>query len=98
LKAIYDLTLAYDHKGRFLEAPPMWGTLSQPGLDKDWRIHVHVERFEIKDLAGKLDSELAEWLVGRWMEKSRRLEKLQRDLEEGMDRSETALEGNKKNE
>jgi hypothetical protein len=98
VKAVYDVTLAYAHNGRFFEAPPMWDTLSQPGLDKDWKFHVHVERFEIKDLAGMSDSELAAWLEGRWMEKSRRLEKLQRDLEHGIDWSQSARQGNKKSE
>jgi hypothetical protein len=51
-----------------------------------------------KDLTGKSDSELAAWLESRWMEKSRRLEKLQQDLEKGTDWSQTVLEGNKKNE
>ena len=76
----------------------MWDTLSQPGLDKDWRFHVHAERFEIRELAGKSDAELAAWLEGRWVEKSRCLEKLQRYLEEGVDWSENALDDNKKNE
>ena len=76
----------------------MWETLSQPALDKDWRFHVHVERVEIKELRGMSDAELAAWLQGRWVEKSKRLEKLQKDLEEGMDWSQTALEGNKKND
>lgn len=97
IKAVYDLTLAYAHQGRFLEAPTIWDTLSQPDLDKDWRFHIHVERVELKDLAGKSDSELAAWLESRWMEKSRRLQKLQGDLEEGMDWSHSAPEDNKKN-
>ena len=96
VKAIYDLTLAYAHNSRFFEAPPMWETLSQPALDKDWRFHVHVERFEINELRGKSDAELAAWLQGRWVEKSKRLEKLQRDLEEGTDWSQTALKSDKK--
>ena len=76
----------------------MWDTLSQAGLDKDWRFHVHVERFEIQDLAGKSDAALAAWLEGKWMEKSGRLEKLQRDLEEGLDWSQNPREDNKKRE
>jgi hypothetical protein len=90
VRAIYDLTLAYAHKGRFFETPSMWDTLSQPRLDKEWRFHVHVEMYEIKDIAWKSDSELAAWLECRWMEKSKRLEKLQRDLEEGRDWSQTS--------
>jgi hypothetical protein len=52
----------------------------------------------IKELRGMSDAELVAWLRGRWVEKSKRLEKLQRDLEEGTDWSQTALEGNKKSD
>jgi hypothetical protein len=98
VKAIYDLTLAYAHNGRFFEAPSMWETLSQPALDKGWRFHVHVDRFEIKELRGKSDAELAAWLQNRWVQKSKRLEKLQRDFEEGTDWSQTALKSDKKSD
>lgn len=83
VKAVYDLTLAYAHKGRFLEAPEMWQTLSQPRLDEDWRFHVHAERFDVEDLAAKSDEELASWLEGRWMAKSALLQELKSLLESG---------------
>lgn len=62
----------------------MWDTLFVPNLDKDWRFHIHVERFEIKDLARKSDRELAAWLEERWVQKSKRLEELQGRLESGI--------------
>lgn len=83
--AIYDLTIAYAHKGRFLEAPGFWESLSEPHLDQDWRFHVHVDRFDIVDLIGKSDAELAKWLETRWMIKSKRMEQLQKDLLNGRD-------------
>lgn len=92
VKAIYDLTLAYAHRRRFFEAPTMWETISEPRLDRDWRFHVHVERFEISDLAEKSDAELAMWLEARWIDKSKRLEKLQEDLENGLEWSQDTLE------
>lgn len=91
IRAVYDFTIAYAHKGRFLEAPAMWETLSAPRLDKDWRFHVHVERFDIDEFAGMPDAGIASWLEDRWMEKSKRLENLQKYLEMGMDWSDETL-------
>lgn len=68
-----------------MEAPTMVETLFDPNLADSWRFHVHAERFEIADLAGKTDSELAEWLEQRWMVKCAKLQELQRDLEAGKD-------------
>jgi hypothetical protein len=83
--AIYDLTIAYAHKGRFMEAPGFWESLSEPHLEQNWRFHIHVDRFEIADLVGKSDIELARWLETRWIAKSQRLEQLQSELEKGRD-------------
>lgn len=63
----------------------MTETLFEPNLAESWRFHVHAERFDIAELAGKSDSELAEWLEQRWMAKSAKLQELQRDLEAGKD-------------
>lgn len=93
IRAVYDITIAYTHKGRFLEAPDIWTTLSEPRLDKDWRYHVHVERFDIEDFAAMSDAEIASWLEDRWMEKSKRLGKLQQDLENGIDWSDDTVKG-----
>lgn len=81
IQAVYDLTIAYAHKGRFLEAPTMWDTLSRPDLDKDFAFHVHVDRFDINEFADKTDAELAQWLEDRWIVKSSRLEALQKQLD-----------------
>lgn len=54
-------------------------------MDKEWRFHVHAERFSIEEFAGMSDAEIAFWLEQRWMEKSKRLEELRRDLEKGTD-------------
>jgi hypothetical protein len=94
IRAVYDLTIAYAHEGRFLEAPAMWTTLSGPRLDKDWRFHVHAERFDIEEFAGMADAEIASWLENRWMEKSKRLEKLQDDLLNGIEWSDETLREN----
>ncbi len=91
VKAVYDLTVAYAHHEKFLEAPGMWQTLSQHRLDADWRFHVHAERFDIEDLAGRSDAELASWLEGRWMVKSAVLQDLKSRLENGQDWSEGCI-------
>lgn len=91
IRAVYDITVAYAHKGRFLDAPDIWTTLSEPRLDEDWRYHVHVERFDIEDFAAMSDAEIASWLEDRWMEKSRILGKLQENLENGVDWSDDAV-------
>lgn len=83
VRAVYDLTLAYAHGKHFFEAPSMWESISEPRLDQDWKFHVHVDRYSIEDLEGLSDSELVSWLEQRWIQKGRRLEALQKDLEEG---------------
>jgi hypothetical protein len=93
IKVIYDLTIAYAHEGRFLEAPTMWETLSQPNLNEHWRFHVHAERFDLKELEGMSDAELAVWLEKRWMAKSQRLQELQALLAEGKDWSGSVVDG-----
>ena len=45
-------------------------------MEQNWRFHVHVDSFEIAELLGKSDGELARWLETRWMAKSRKLEEL----------------------
>ncbi|ETN44357.1 uncharacterized protein HMPREF1541_10537 [Cyphellophora europaea CBS 101466] len=81
IQAVYDLTIAYAHQGHFLEAPTMWDSLSRPNLDRDFQLHVHADRFDIKDFADKSDDELAQWLEDRWMAKSKKLEALQEELD-----------------
>lgn len=83
IHAVYDLTIAYARKGKFLEAPTMWDTLSRPDLDKNHAFHVHVDRFDINEFADMSDQQLAQWLEDRWMAKSKRLESLQQELDAG---------------
>lgn len=60
----------------------MWDTISDPRLDRNWRFHVHAERYPLEDLP-KQDEELAKWLEDRFVQKGTRLEHLQTDLEDG---------------
>jgi hypothetical protein len=62
----------------------MWQTIAGRDLSKDWRFHVHAERFEIADLVGKDDEELARWLEDRWLKKSAILLGLNEDLQQGL--------------
>ncbi|KAG6136935.1 hypothetical protein E4U24_000134 [Claviceps purpurea] len=75
VKAVYDLTIAYQHDGVFHEAPPMWDTLSTPGLSSSskFKFHVHARRFPLKSLPDS-DEDLARWLEERWIEKGEWLE------------------------
>lgn len=75
VKAVYDLTISYEHAGRFQQAPSMWDTLSVPGLSDrlGFKFHVHARRFPIEALPGD-DAELGKWLEQRWVEKGLFLE------------------------
>ncbi|RSL70617.1 hypothetical protein CEP54_001740 [Fusarium duplospermum] len=75
VKAVYDLTIAYQHQGTFQRAPSMWETLSTPELSEQggYKFHVHARRFPIEALPAK-DEELAAWLEELWMEKGKILE------------------------
>lgn len=75
IRAVYDITIAYAQGNRFLEAPSIWKTLSEPKLDRDWKFHVHAERFDIEEFAAMTDAEIASWLENRWVEKSETLER-----------------------
>ena len=80
VKAVYDLTVAYQRDGTWHEAPDMWATLSLPGLSRPadrggqgYRFHVHARRFPIDELPAD-DEGLAKWLETRWVEKGEWLE------------------------
>ena len=97
VSAIYDLTIAYAHEGRFQEAPTFTQSLFEADLGKSYRFHVHVERFDIQALANLDDAQLATWLEQRWMEKSKKLQELQHMLGDGKDWSDqipSMLNGN----
>ncbi|KAH8777095.1 hypothetical protein F5882DRAFT_160220 [Hyaloscypha sp. PMI_1271] len=73
--AVYDMTIAYQHKHKFLEAPTIWESLSWPDLSgkRGYRFHVDVKRISLVDLP-ETDAELAKWLETRWMKKGEFLE------------------------
>lgn len=84
--AVYDLTVAYEHRGRFGEAPSMWDTLRLPNLSggvggvggkggggQGYRFHVHVRRFPLAELPED-DAGLAAFLERVWVEKGEFLE------------------------
>ncbi|CAJ2501592.1 Uu.00g044450.m01.CDS01 [Anthostomella pinea] len=80
VKAVYDFTIAYQHRNRFLAAPDMWQTLKLPNLTSvhGYQFHVMARRYPLDELP-HTDEELAKWLEERWVEKgewleSRRLE------------------------
>ncbi|KAM0437462.1 hypothetical protein ACHAPT_001824 [Fusarium lateritium] len=75
VKAVYDVTIAYQHRGTFQRAPSMWETLSAPNISEQggYKFHVHARRFPIEALPAK-DEELAAWLEELWMEKGKILE------------------------
>ena len=70
MKAVYDMTIAYGHNNKFLEAPTIWESLSCGGLSstRGYRFHVDVKRIPLESLP-ESDEELAKWLETRWMEK-----------------------------
>ncbi|PHH87859.1 hypothetical protein CDD83_8312 [Cordyceps sp. RAO-2017] len=75
VRAVYDLSIAYQRGRSFQEAPSMWETLSVPALSAGcgFHFHVHARRFPIESLP-ETDDELARWLEDRWLEKGEWLE------------------------
>lgn len=75
VKAVYDLTIAYQHGDKFGAAPEFWSTLSVPHLSdvEGYRFEVHVRRFAM-DTLPREDAELASWIEARWLEKGQWLE------------------------
>ncbi|KAI7773697.1 hypothetical protein LA080_010065 [Diaporthe eres] len=78
VKAVYDLTIAYQRGSRFQQAPPFWDTIRSGGLSsggaRGYRFEVNLRRFAMEDLPLE-DGELAKWLETRWVEKGEWLEK-----------------------
>ncbi|KAI1396393.1 1-acyl-sn-glycerol-3-phosphate acyltransferase [Hypoxylon fuscum] len=70
VKAVYDFTIAYQHKDRFHVAPSMWDTLRLPNLSRShgYKFRIHARRFALEELP-YTDEELAKWLEQRWVEK-----------------------------
>ncbi|KAK3392937.1 acyltransferase [Podospora didyma] len=89
VKAVYDLTIAYQRGKQWQSAPDMWETLSVPRLSsslhgggKDYRFHVHARRFPLEELPQD-EEELARWLEERWVEKGEWLERTRLSWAEG---------------
>lgn len=80
VKAVYDLTIAYQHNDRFFEAPTWWDSVSLPGLSQNYgyKFFVHVRRFPIEDLPEQ-DTELAKWLEKVWIEKGEWLDRMKNE-------------------
>jgi hypothetical protein len=76
VKAVYDMTIAYGHHDKFLEAPTIWESLSCGDLSgkRGYKFHVDVKRIPLEDLP-ESDADLSKWLETRWMEKGDFLEK-----------------------
>jgi hypothetical protein len=75
VKAVYDLTIAYQHRNKFHQPPNMWQTLKLSNISSGYgyKFHVHARRFLLEDLP-QTDEELAKWLEQRWVEKGEWLE------------------------
>ncbi|TAQ84899.1 hypothetical protein B7494_g6784 [Chlorociboria aeruginascens] len=75
VKAVYDMTIAYSHHNKFLEAPTVWESLSCGDLSgkRGYKFHVHAQRYLLADLP-ETDEELSNWLETRWIEKGEFLE------------------------
>jgi len=76
VRAVYDVTVAYQHKNKFMEAPNIWESLSCGGMSgkRGYKFHVDVRRFPLENLP-TTDAELARWLETRWVEKGEYLER-----------------------
>lgn len=75
VKAVYDMTIAYQHGNTFHEAPTIWESLSCDGMSskRGYKFHVDVKRILLEDLP-ETDVELSKWLETRWIEKGEFLE------------------------
>lgn len=82
VRAVYDVTVAYADRDRFMSPPSFFQSLYQPNLDKRYRTHVHVRRHEIVDLPTR-DEDLAKWLETTWLHKGKRLASLKLKLANG---------------
>ncbi|KAJ5042108.1 uncharacterized protein L3040_004666 [Drepanopeziza brunnea f. sp. 'multigermtubi'] len=84
VKAVYDMTIAYEQNNKFLEAPTIWESLSCGGLSskRGYKFHVHLRRFAVEDLP-ETDEELAKWLETRWVEKGEYLDEKREEWARG---------------
>ncbi|KAJ4396760.1 hypothetical protein N0V93_000982 [Gnomoniopsis smithogilvyi] len=75
VKAVYDVTIAYQKRGEWQDGPAFWDTLSMPRLSEaeGYRFEVHVRRWPMEELPHE-DDALAKWIETRWVEKGEWLE------------------------
>lgn len=80
VRAVYDVTIAYQRHRLFHRAPGFWETLSLPGLSQcqGYRFEVHAQRFPITSLP-ETDQGLSQWLERLWVDKGERLEAKRRE-------------------
>ncbi|KAF3769301.1 hypothetical protein M406DRAFT_95986 [Cryphonectria parasitica EP155] len=76
VRAVYDLTIAYQRGREWQAAPAFWDTLSVPRLSEGragYRFEVHVRRWPMEELP-RDEEELVRWIEQRWVEKGQWLE------------------------
>lgn len=75
VKAVYDMTIAYEHQHKFLAAPTIWESLSCGDLSgkRGYKFHVDVKRIPLEYIPTD-DEGIAKWLEARWIEKGEFLE------------------------
>lgn len=76
VRAVYDLTVAYQRAGEWQACPPFWETLSRPrlsGPEAGYRFEVRAKRWAMDEMPVGEEA-LAKWLEERWVEKGEWLE------------------------
>ncbi|TVY21440.1 1-acyl-sn-glycerol-3-phosphate acyltransferase delta [Lachnellula arida] len=75
MKAVYDMTIAYEHHHKFLQAPTIWESICCGDLSgkRGYKFHVDVKRIPLDELPED-DAGLSKWLETRWIEKGEFLE------------------------
>ncbi|KAL7747960.1 hypothetical protein RI367_006708 [Sorochytrium milnesiophthora] len=76
IKYMYDLTIAYFHEPtRTMNRhfPTLIDMHSNENLHKDWRFHMHLDRFLLEEIPATED-EFGVWIEQRWIEKDKLLQ------------------------
>lgn len=77
VRAVYDVTVAYQRRGAWQACPPFWDTLATPDLSGrrggGYRFEVNVRRWPMEGLPAD-EKGLAKWIEQRWVEKGEWLE------------------------
>ncbi|ORY81901.1 hypothetical protein BCR37DRAFT_398707 [Protomyces lactucae-debilis] len=80
IKVVYDLTLVWSKDGKLHAAPTPVEVHGISDLNKHYKFHVHVRRFNLQDLPQD-EAAVAGWLEKRWVEKDQVLEAFAQDFE-----------------